>query len=301
MRGQPKFATVGMFDGVHRGHRSLIGGLKYEASRRGMSAAVFTFDRHPLSLISPDKAPASLMCVQDKIRAIRRAGADFVEVLDFDGDLRSLSAAQFITLLRDRYGVKALMMGFNHRFGSDRLPDISDYEKIGRDLGIEIVRAGELRDHTRHEPICSSSIRRALVSGDILSANDMLGYPYRLKGSVVAGKRLGRTIGFPTANIDTGDSNLLIPGSGVYAVDVILPDGKVSRGMLNIGRRPTVDHSAEAPLSVEVHVIGWNGDLYRKEIAVMFLDRIRDERCFTDLDALKKQLSTDCQAAIVAC
>ncbi len=129
----------------------------------------------------------------------------------------------------------------------------------------------------------------------------MLGYPYRLKGSVVAGKRLGRTIGFPTANIDTGDSNLLIPGSGVYAVDVILPDGKVSRGMLNIGRRPTVDHSAEAPLSVEVHVIGWNGDLYGKEIAVMFLDRIRDERCFTDLDALKKQLSADCQAAIVAC
>ena len=140
MSGQPKFATVGMFDGVHRGHRSLIGGLKYEASRRGMSAAVFTFDRHPLSLISPDKAPASLMCVQDKIRAIRRAGADFVEVLDFDGDLRSLSAAQFITLLRDRYGVKALMMGFNHRFGSDRLPDISDYEKIGRGLGIEIFR-----------------------------------------------------------------------------------------------------------------------------------------------------------------
>lgn len=299
MAETPKFATIGMFDGVHRGHRRLIDCLKSEAVARGMEAAVFTFDRHPLSVIAPGKAPASLMTVADKVAAIRQTGVETVEVLEFDEALRALTALEFLELLRDRFGVRALMMGFNHRFGSDRLSDLADYEAVGRRLGVEIVRADELRDADAAGTISSSAIRRALSAGDVADANRMLGYNYRLRGNVVSGKQLGRTIGFPTANISISGCGLLIPGKGVYAVDVTVGDSdERHRGMLNIGHRPTVDTSSAPALSVEVHIIDWTGDLYGKEIAVEFIGRIRDEMRFSDLDALKRRLSQDRNCAI---
>ena len=201
-------------------------------------------------------------------------------------------------MLRDRYGVKALLMGFNHRFGSDRISRIEDYEAIGLRLGVEIVRADELRDSSLPESVSSSAIRDALSRGDVAAAARMLGYNYKLWGKVVPGRQLGRTIGFPTANMEFADSGLMVPGAGVYAVDVTIPDGGCRRGMMNIGRRPTVDFSSRPAVTAEVHVIDWSGNLYGKEISVEFLDRIRDEMRFPDIDALRRRITADRDCAL---
>ena len=292
MSGAKSIATVGMFDGVHRGHRDLLRRLCDEADQRGLSPAVVTFDAHPLNLIAPDKAPLSLMTVDDKVAAIRAAGVDRVEVLTFDESLRKLTAKQFMERLRDRYDVAALLLGFNHRFGSDRIDDIAHYQSVGRELGMEVVRADELNDPTA-PGICSSSIRLALSEGDVTSANAMLGRPYRLVGRVGCGHRLGRTIGFPTANIVALDPRQLIPARGVYAADVILPDGEKVRAMVNIGVRPTVDNSDRPETTVEVHLIDWTGDLYGVTLAVDFLARMRSEMHFPSIEALRSQLASD--------
>lgn len=289
-----KIATVGMFDGVHRGHRALLERLHSEARQRGASTAVFTFDRHPLALIAPERVPATLMSLSDKIKALKESGADQIEVLHFDNDLRSLTARQFLKMLHDDYGVTALLMGFNHRFGSDRLDDLSEYERIGGELGIDIIRADELRDESLTErTICSSSIREAIAEGDVAAAAHMLGRPFAIQGKVIHGRQLGRTIGFPTANIEPSDGGLMTPLKGVYAVNVSLPDGERRRGMVNIGVRPTVDCSARPEISVEVYIADWEGDLYGKEIRLEFIKRLRDERRFPDIDSLRRQLTFD--------
>lgn len=290
-------ATVGMFDGVHRGHLDLLRRLRDETSARRLTPAVITFDTHPLALIAPEVAPPSLMTVSDKVAAIRAAGVDRVEVLPFDDALRSLTAEQFMTRLRDNYNVEALLLGFNHRFGSDRLDDLSAYQAIGRKLDMAIVRADEFTD-SANRSVSSSAIRRSVAAGDIVAANAMLGRPYRLVGRVVAGHRLGRTIGFPTANIVAVDPGQLIPARGVYAVDVVLPDLTRIRSMVNIGVRPTVD-SSDAPLTtIEAHLIDWQGDLYGSTISVDFLVRLRDEMRFDSVDDLRRQLALDRLAAL---
>ncbi len=293
MADKVKVATVGMFDGVHRGHRSLLDRVIAEAHDHDGEAWVFTFAAHPLTLIAPDKAPSPLMTPADKVEALKASGIDGVEVLDFDEALRSLTAEEFMAMLRRRYGVDVLVMGFNHRFGRDRVSELDHYREIGRRTGIEVVRADELRDDELSATICSSSIREAIAEGDVKAACAMLGRPYIIHGEVIEGKQLGRKLGFPTANLRMSDPAMLTPLQGVYAVDVKLPDGTTRRGMLNIGRRPTVDRGAKPEVSIEVHIIGWSGNLYGESIAVEFLSRLRDEQRFADLDALKSQLEKD--------
>lgn len=293
MADSVKVATVGMFDGVHRGHRSLLDRVITESRKRDGEAWVFTFAAHPLALIAPDKAPLPLMTPEDKVEALKASGIDGVDVLDFNEALRSMTAEEFMTMLRSRYGVGVLVMGFNHRFGRDRVSDLNHYQEIGRRTGVEIVKADELRDDELSATICSSSIREAIAEGDVKAAAAMLGRPYILHGEVIEGKQLGRKLGFPTANIRLSDPAMLTPLQGVYAVDVRLPDGTVSRGMLNIGLRPTVDKTSSPEMSIEVHIIGWNGNLYGESIAVEFLSRLRDEQRFADIEALKRQLEKD--------
>lgn len=287
----PRIATVGVFDGLHRGHRALLDSLILEGERRGLTPCVFTFDRHPLALISPDRTPAPLMTLEDKIKALKGYGIGYVEVLHFDDNLRALTAAGFMTRLRDVYNVAVLLMGFNHRFGCDRISNPEEYTALGRSLGIEVIHARELSDADIR--VSSSAIRNAIADGDIASANRMLGHPFSISGRVIGGKQIGRTIGYPTANLQRSDNSLLLPPKGVYAVDVILPDGQRCRGMLNIGVRPTVDSSSVPAPSIEVHVIDWSGDLYGQEITLELLSRLRDEQRFDSLDALRRQLSED--------
>lgn len=288
-----------MFDGVHLGHRSLISQLTEQGRRRGLEPIVFTFDRHPLTLIAPETAPQLLTAAADRVSLIRSAGVDSVEVLTFDDSLRRLDARAFMTMLRDRYGVRALLMGFNHRFGCDRLCAFTDYASIGSSLDIEVIRASEWRDSS-NGGVCSSAIRRGLRDGDVTRAAAMLGRPYSITGKVVGGRQIGRRLGYPTANIEPADPHQLIPVTGVYAVDVAMPDGSVRRGMANIGYRPTVDHCAKPQLSVEVHIIGWDGDLYGRSLTLRFVSRLRGEMRFDSLEALSERLALDREAALKA-
>ncbi|MCM1451282.1 MAG: bifunctional riboflavin kinase/FAD synthetase [Clostridium sp.] len=284
--------AVGMFDGVHLGHQSLVHQLGHFAKERGLEAGIITFSDHPLRLICPDKAPKLLTSPEKKIEYLLQAGADRAVALDFTEELRRLTAREFMREMSERMGIKAWMIGFNHRFGSDGLSDIEDYKRIGKELGIEVERARCEMLEGMDRPVCSSLIRQELILGNICQANAMLGRPYSITGAVEAGRRIGRTIGFPTANVRPKLDNALIPERGAYACIAII-DGKEWKAMTNIGVRPTIGQGL-AP-TIETHVIGFSGDLYGKEIEVLFLRRLRDERRFASLDELRAQLRCDLQ------
>ena len=281
-----------MFDGVHAGHKFLLNFLRTEALRRGLVPAVVTFVRHPFELVAPERAPLMLMDVADKVSALRREGIEDIILLNFDEPLRSMSAAEFMAMLHHHYSVDCLVVGYDHRFGRDRRESFDDYARIGREIGLDVLKAPEKAGAS------SSIIRSLLNDGDVGAAAAILGSPYTLSGVVVAGKQLGRTIGFPTANLSLSDNRRLIPARGVYAAEVRIEGKNASmRAMLNIGSRPTVDVSG-ASLSVEVHVIGYEGNLYGRRMEVAFIRRLRDEKKFPSLEALRRQLEADREEAL---
>lgn len=288
-------AAVGMFDGVHLGHRTLISHLCTLGLDMKLHPAAVTFANHPLECIAPERAPLLLNTLQDRHERLIQAGLSEVVVLNFTPQLQKLTAAEFLTNLKRDYRVEALVVGYNHHLGHDRVTGREAFTKLGRDIGLHILPAPEFT-LPGGERVSSSVIRGHLHGGDVENANRGLGYRYTLKGKVVAGKQLGRTIGFPTANIQTESPNLLVPAEGVYAVNVRMPSGIVRRGILNIGRRPTVDNDNAIP-TVEVHILDFSGDLYGQPLAIEFLKRLRSEQRFPSLEALRKQLTIDAQQA----
>lgn len=289
-----KIATIGVFDGVHTGHRWLLSQLRDEAARRGLVPAVITFDRHPLSLINPAKAPELLMPATERLAELRNEQVEVI-CFDFTTELRHMSAHSFMKMLSERYDVKTIMMGFNHHFGSDCLDDFNRYVAIGRELGIDIVKAHEYHGV---ENVSSSAIRQAIAEGHVDRAAEMLGRPYRLSGKVVEGHAIGRKLGFPTANIEPAEHEQLLPPVGAYAVDIVISEGMKRRGILNIGYRPTIDQSDKPLLSIEVHIIDWSGNLYNHRLNVDFIRRLRDEIKFGSVQQLARQLEADCKSAL---
>lgn len=285
-----RMAAVGMFDGVHRGHCSLIGDLVQRASARGLEPVAFTFTEHPLATIAPGKVPPPLSTVDERRQRLLEAGAAEVVVLDF-ASIRHLTAREFMVLLHDRYRVDALLMGFNNHIGSDRLCDEADYRRVGRQAGVEVEFADEYKGIGA--PCSSSAVRADLAAGRVEAAASRLGRPYAIEGVVVAGHQLGRRIGFPTANVEA--RGRMLPATGVYAADVEV-DGRVYRSIVNIGRRPTVDADG-APVWVEAHLIGYSGDLYGRRLRVELLRRLRDERRFGSVEELAAQLRADSETA----
>lgn len=283
-------ATIGFFDGVHRGHQFVIGCVAAEARRRGLRSVVVTFDSHPREVVAGCTAPELLTSLADKRRLIVEAGADCCEVLRFDKELAGLSAHEFMSeVLRGRLGVEVLLLGYDNRFGRRDGNDegFEDYVAYGRELGIEVLRLGQ------YEKISSSAIRQAIACGDVTVANGLLGRRYSITGTVVHGFAEGHKLGFPTANLSTDSIPQLIPGRGVYLVRVTgLKDSTLAGryGMMNIGLRPTFGGEA---LSVEVNVFDYSGDLYGKELRVELLQRIREERRFSSHDGLRRQLEQD--------
>ena len=283
-------ATIGFFDGVHRGHQFVIGCVAAEARRRGLRSVVVTFDRHPREVVAGSTAPELLTSLADKRRLIVEAGADDCEVLHFDKELAGLSAREFMSeVLRRRLGVEVLLLGYDNRFGRRDGNDegFEDYVEFGRKLGIEVMRLEQ------YERISSSAIRKAIASGNVTVANGLLGRRYSITGTVVHGFAEGHKLGFPTANLSTESIPQLIPGRGVYLVRVTgLQDSTLSGqyGMMNIGMRPTFGGEA---LSVEVNILDYSGDLYGRELRVELVQRIREERCFSSHDALRCQLEQD--------
>ncbi len=288
-----RIAVMGTFDGVHRGHRFLIDFMLSQAIKRGLEPSVITFAQHPLTVIRPQSAPPQLSTTQERMTMLAQCGIDTCIMLDFDETLRQMSARQFLAAMHSGYGITALVAGFNTRFGRDCVDGIEQYREIGGEIGIEVIQAPEYGNG-----ISSSTIRRLISSGNISDANNALGYNYNITGTVVKGKQLGRTIGFPTANIEAFDKNKLIPATGVYAADITLPDSTTPhRAMLNIGRRPTVDRPG-AHMTIEAHIIDFSGNLYGKKLRVELLRHLRPEQQFPSLQALTAQLLLDRRLAL---
>lgn len=287
-----RIAAVGMYDGVHRGHRFLLDYVRLEGQARGLRPAAVTFERHPRALVDPAGAPKTIQTPPSKYAMLARAGADDVIVLDFDDTMRHMSAEAFLKMLKRRWAIDTLVLGFNNRFGHDRPSGIDRYREIGSKVGVEVIAAPEYRGP--HGAVSSSVIRRAVEQGRLEDAREMLGRPFALTGTVVAGQRVGRTIGFPTANVaPLGGTAALIPPGGVYSAIAILGRGKRYPAVVNIGRRPTVDTRDNAPLSIEAHLIGFQGNLYGSPIVLSFGRKLRDEKRFDGLAQLKDAIAND--------
>ena len=291
----PSVATIGFFDGVHRGHRFLIDQVRREAAARGLESAAVTFPVHPRQVLQSDYRPKLLTTPQEKLALLAETGIDTCILLDFTPHLASLSAREFMEVLKNRYRIRALLIGYDHRFGHNRSEDFGDYVRYGRELGIDIrpAEAFRLPDAPGGEPVSSSLIRRLLLAGDVAQAATCLGYPYFLNGTVVSGRRIGHQLGYPTANLRPDHPDKLIPANGVYAVRVET-EGRTYGGMLNIGRRPTLDNGDDR--SIEVHIFDFDRDIYHEPLRLSFIRRIREERKFDSVDQLTEQLHRDATA-----
>lgn len=283
------FATIGFFDGVHRGHQYLIAQLLKVAQERGLSAAVVSFSEHPRKVLHQDFQPQLLTTCKEKVTLLKAFGVDECLMLNFTPALATLTARDFMQLLKVQYGVQGLLIGYDHRFGHDRSEGWEDYLRYGKELGMEVLLAKPyiLPDG---KAVSSSLIRHLLKEGKIAEANRYLGYSYTLQGIVVRGHQVGRSIGFPTANIRLDDTDKLLPADGVYAVQVEVED-KLYGGMLSIGKRPTIDNGSDR--SIEVYVLHFDGDLYGQPMTVHLLEHTRDEVKFSSKEELAVQLQKD--------
>lgn len=283
-------ATIGFFDGVHRGHRFLIDRVIEEAQRSGMSSAVITFDRHPREVLQTDYQPDLLSTLDEKLLLLSKTHVDNTVVLHFDASLAALTAHDFMRdVLQRQLKVRKLIIGYDNRFGHNRSEGFDDYVRYGKELGIEVIRADAfLPDDVR---VSSSVIRTCLREGRVEEANRLLGYDYTIESRIVSGYQNGRKMGFPTANLDVTRCQQLLPASGVYAVLVRLKDSVGwKRGMMNIGHRPTFNGTST---SMEVNLFNFSGDLYGQELLVSFISKIRDEHKFDSIEALAEQLQHD--------
>lgn len=306
LRPEKCVATMGFFDGVHKGHISLIEEAKKVAAEKCLPSMIVSFWPHPRMVLHSDFCPQLLTSREEKENLLKKTGVDYVHTLNFDERLAGLSARQFMKeVLKDELNVTSLVVGFDHRFGNGRLDGFEEYRKYGDEFGIEVTQAKPLyfsKIITKEErekvegfimggaTISSSLIRRLILSGRVAEANKALGYTYSIKGSVVSGHRIGTSIGYPTANIEPADPYKLVPVNGVYAVWVDV-EGKRYKGMLNIGKRPTL--GADQNVTIEVHLLDFSGDLYGKELTASFVQMFRKEQHFPDIESLVAKLDAD--------
>ena len=288
--------TIGTFDGVHLGHREVIKELKHLTTQLGGESVVFTFEPHPRIVISPQEDSLRLLSTkEEKIKQMENMGVDHLVIYPFTKEFSRLTYNEFVTeILVERMNISSLVVGYDHRFGQGRQGDFRSLELLSRSLNFKVEQLSQLV--VENKVVSSTKIRQTLEEGDILKANHFLGYRYALSGKVVEGNRLGRTIGFPTANIDTCERHKLVPGDGVYAVTIELT-GKTFNGMLNIGVRPTVNSNADHK-TIEVHIFNFDEDIYHSDITALFVEKIRDEQKFETMEQLQAQLKKDQVSAL---
>ena len=281
--------TIGTFDGVHLGHRIILDEVNRHAAAIGGESMVITFEPHPRQVLQPEDSVQILTPLADKLALITEAGIQHVAVTPFTKEFSQLSAAAYVEeFLVQKFHPECIVIGYDHHFGHDRAGNIAMLRAYGPKLGFSVH---EIPAHmVRDAAISSTRIRTSLLAGEVVSATQMLGRPYALRGTVVKGEQLGRTLGYPTANIRPLSDVQLIPAQGVYAVKVSV-DGTDFGGMLSIGTRPTV--SITGSVSIEVFLFDFSQDIYGQEIAVHFIQRMRDELKFESLDALVEALKQD--------
>ncbi len=284
-------ATVGTFDGVHSGHRYLLSRLRSRASELGLHPMAFVLADHPLRLICPERVPPLLMSTSEKVAALKRLDPSLkVEVLQFDERLRSLSHREFMLMLKEKFAVKALLIGHDNKIGADRDATPARYLSTGADLGLKVEICDSLPD------VSSSIIRKALLEGDVAGARLKLGYPYTITGVVAHGVKIGRSIGFPTANLVPAYPHKLVPADGVY-VALACCNGNCFGAVVNIGNRPTIDDSRGDLRTIEAHLLQCCQDCYGSQLTLRFLERLRGECRFDSLEQLREQIGKDVACA----
>lgn len=290
----PCVATIGFFDGVHRGHRYLISRVIEEARRQGLESTVVTFDKHPRQVLNADFQPKLLSTLDEKIALLSKLGIDNCVVLPFTREMASLSARDFMgEILSRRINARKLITGYDNRFGHNRTEGFDDYVAYGKQMDMDVVQGKPFVINGVN--VSSTVIRSFLSEGEVEMAQLCLGYPYTLCGRVVHGSHIGTSIGYPTANIEVGSPDKLVPAHGVYAVKVMIessPDPK--QAMMNIGTRPTFGGETT---TLETHIFNETCDLYGQRIAVAFVGRLREERKFESISELRKQLKVDAEQA----
>ena len=290
---QGSVVTVGEYDGVHRGHRTVISEMHRMAAERGCATAVVTFDRHPATIVRPESAPLLLCDLDHKLELLAETGVDYTLVVEFTPEQAEVPAEMFARqVLVDCLQARAVVVGADFHFGQGRRGNVETLGAVGEEFGYEVVGLPLVKQLTGEgEVISSTSIRAALSEGDVEKAHRLLGRPFEVRGVVTPGDRRGRTIGFPTANIPT-TPDLQVPADGVYAAWYVRDDGAQYPAAENIGKRPTFYDDAERSL-IEAHLIGFRGDLYGESAKVRFVRRLRGEKKFDGIDSLKQQLVKD--------
>lgn len=285
--------TTGTFDGVHIGHLKIIDRLKEVAREINGETVLLTFFPHPRMVLFSDNDLKLISTKNEKIRLLEEAGIDHLIIHPFSREFSRLSSVEFVRdILVNKIGTTTFVIGYNHHFGRNREGSFEHLKEYGPLYGFQVEEI--CAQDVDEVSVSSTKIRKALESGNIITAREYLRHDFSLSGIVVKGNHLGHKIGFPTANIRVMDSHKLIPGNGVYSVRVLIK-GVEYQGMLNIGIRPTIDGSEK---TIEVHIIGFDEDIYGEELTVLFDDWIREEQKFDSLDALKSQLEKDKKAVL---
>lgn len=281
-------ATIGFFDGVHRGHVQLLDHLKETAKERNLKSMAVTFVEHPRQILQSDYRPRLLLDPDSKISKIGATGVDLCLPLHFTSELSRMDARSFMeSFLLKKLNVTTLLVGHDHHFGHESGTTLTDYRRIGNEIGIEVIGSGAL--NFEGSPISSSRIRRELSAGNIGAANAMLGYRYSISGTVIHGLQNGRKMGFPTANLGPYCEYMQIPADGVYSAFATV-DGDTMPAMVNIGYRPTFEGKAR---TIEAHLLGFDRDIYFHELTIEFVDFLRAEQRFSSPQELAAQLDAD--------
>ena len=282
------FITVGTFDGVHLGHQKIITHLVKKAKQKNCGTLLLTFDPHPRKVVQPSNAPMLLQTIEERSEILSKLGLEIIFVQPFTKAFSKLNAEEYVKdILVNQLNVEHLLVGYNHRFGKNRTANIFDLKKLGKKYKFSV---GEIQAHIVNKiTVSSTKIRHAINNGNIKYANSLLGHTYKLKGIVMKGRQNGKKIGFPTANVKINEREKILPKNGVYAVKVNYNE-MTNLAMMNIGTNPTFSGNY---ISNEVHLINWDGNLYKKEIEIFFIERIRDEKKFNSIQDLSIQLQND--------
>jgi len=293
---QPAVVTMGTFDGLHRGHQAVLAEVTRRARAAKLASVLITFDPHPLAVVNPAAAPKLLTLPAEKEAPVQAAGIERFVLMPFTPEVAQLDAEAFVRRLCDEYGMRELVMGYDHGFGRGRSGDVELVQRLAREQSFGVAVVDAVRDNG--QPISSTLIRTAVAHGDLESAARWLGRRYSIRGTVVRGAGRGRTIGIPTINLAPPDSRKLLPPDGVYAAEVTIGNGpgneKRYGGMMNQGARPTFGEQARA---LEVHLFDFDGELYGETVSVEWVRRLRDVQAFPSREALVAQLERDRQAA----
>ena len=284
----PTILTLGTFDGVHKGHQKILKKLNSEANKAKLKSIVLTFFPHPRIVLNPRSKLKLINTIKERSELLEKSGIDFLITHPFDKTFSELSPEKFVkNILVDKLKIKKILIGYDHKFGKNRTAGIEDLKKFGLKYDFDVIEISAKEQNK--VTISSTKIRKSIENGDFNKAKSFLGYHFNIEGLVIKGNAIGRTIGFPTANLDVSEDYKLIPKRGVYLIFSLIENKKVF-GMMNIGIKPTLNNDRE---TIEVNFFDWEKDLYKKLIKVYVLDFIRDEQKFTSLIKLEEQIKLD--------